>query len=385
MNRYIYIALQLSVLLNGYLFSARFLYVFDKFPWYTKSIIVNQITGLLDRGHEVNIYSRKKKSYEFIEDKIIEYNLLDKTIYETIPYKNLNSYDAIICQYGSEGKIFAKLKKKYNFRGKLVTCIRGGDITSKKELGDNLYNELFSVGDLFLPVCEYFKARLIALGCPFKKIAVLHSAIDSNQFAFKKRFLNNPFETINIVTVCRLYEEKAIDFVIRAIVEVKKKYKDFHIHYTVVGNGPEYDKLKTLIKKLSLEMDVDLLGWKSQEDIVRILDQSHIFVLPSVTAIRGAQEGIPNALKEAMAMGLPVISTYHAGIPELVEDGVSGILVPERELSSLIAALSYLIENSSLWAKMGEAGRKKVEKEFESVLINNQFFEIMSELLEINI
>jgi len=85
---------------------------------------------------------------------------------------------------------------------------------------------------------------------------------------------------------------------------------------------------------------------------------------PSVTARGGNKEGIPNIIKEAMAVGLPVISTFHGGIPELVRDGVSGFLVSERDPEALYEKLSFLIQNPKKWFEMGKAGRTTVENNF---------------------
>ena len=88
--------------------------------------------------------------------------------------------------------------------------------------------------------------------------------------------------------------------------------------------------MELLIRQLKLEKYITLYGWASQKEVISLLDNSHIFMLPSRKAPDGNEEGIPNALKEAMAMGLITIATWHAGNPELIEDKVSGFLVPEK-------------------------------------------------------
>lgn len=100
-----------------------------------------------------------------------------------------------------------------------------------------------------------------------------------------------------------------------------------------------------------------------------MLHSSDILLAPSVTAENGDQEGIPGSLMQAMACGLPVVSTLHSGIPELVEDGVSGFLAPERNAEVLAEKLEYLLEHPELWEPMGKAGRLRVAQDFE---INKQ-------------
>jgi len=111
------------------------------------------------------------------------------------------------------------------------------------------------------------------------------------------------------------------------------------------------------------------------------LDDSNIFVLPSITTRDGDQEGIPNAIKEAMARGLPVVSTYHAGIPELIEDGISGFLVPECNEKALAEKIEYVISHPEIWQSIEEAGRKKIEEEYDKEKINDRLIEIFNQLV----
>ncbi len=251
----------------------RVLFVLDKFPWYTRAIVVNQIVALIEHGFHVDIYSRRRKFSEKIDAKVHKYDLLSRTYYEDLPPR-LKDYHIIICQYGGEGKRFVGVIKKFKLKVKLVTCIRGGDITSKREIADKAYEQLFKKGDLFLPVCQYFKGRLVMLGCDDRKISVLHSAIDCSKFKYKYRTIS-PGEKIRILSVNRLYEEKANAYVIRAIAKIIPDCSN--IEYYIVGDGPERDRLESLVKKLKLEKVVKFLGWCDQEQVVRILQTSTYF------------------------------------------------------------------------------------------------------------
>jgi len=352
----------------------RILFVLDKFPWYTKMIIVNQMNTLIEHGHDVRIYSRTSKQSNYIEPDIQKYNLIGRTTYETLP-ADLNYFDIIVCQYGGEGKRLVPILKEKNYRGKLVTCIRGGDITSKLETEPHAYDELFQRGDLFLPVCSYFKYRLAILGCNESKIKVLHSAIDCSKFKFRERTMQ-PGKKIRIVSVSRLDEEKGIKYVIQAVAKLSKNYKN--IEYLIVGDGKKAEYLQGVIEHYGVGKTVKLTGWYSQDQVAELLDQADLFVLPSVTAERGSQEGIPNALKEAMACGLPVISTFHAGIPELIQDNVSGFLVPERDATSLARRIEYLINNPQIWPSLGRNARAVIEQNFENKRVNQQLLELVN-------
>jgi colanic acid/amylovoran biosynthesis glycosyltransferase len=101
-----------------------------------------------------------------------------------------------------------------------------------------------------------------------------------------------------------------------------------------------------------------------------------------LTSDTGDQEGIPNVIKEAMAMGLPVLSTFHSGIPELVTDGVSGLLVPERDAASIADALVYLIRHPEICKKMGEEGRRQVELKFDTNSLNKELEELYLRVMQ---
>jgi colanic acid/amylovoran biosynthesis glycosyltransferase len=122
-------------------------------------------------------------------------------------------------------------------------------------------------------------------------------------------------------------------------------------------------------------------GRQGQEAVREGLAQADVLVAASVTAADGDEEGIPNVLKEAMASGMPVVGTRHAGIPELVEDGISGWLVPERDVAALAAALARLAAEPERWASMGRAGRAKVEREYDIHRLNDRFAGMLETLI----
>ena len=340
------------------------LFVVGNFPAPSQIFILNIITGLIDKGHNVSIFSFRKGNHTSVHPNIKKYKLLDRVTYGNFPY-HVRNCDIVFCQFGYLGKKVFRLKKfaKWLKKKKVVVCFRGADITSHIKHDPNMYKQLFVQADLFLPVCDYFKKRLIALGCDSKKIIVHHSAIDCKQFFFRTQ--EKPSDRlIQIVSVCRLVKKKGIDHAIKAIALIAEKYPN--IHFTIVGEGPERTYFELLIRQLKLQDKVTMCGWKSQDQVVSILDKSHIFILPSRVASDGNEEGIANAIKEAMSMGLISIATWHAGTPELIEDGKSGFLVPEKSPSRLAKAIEYIIEHPEKWKAIGIAARKKVEEEFET-------------------
>jgi len=356
----------------------RILFVVGYFPVLSETFIINQITKLIDKGNEVFIYSFRKGNFKKVHSDVSKYHLLKRTSYGRFPSK-VPQFDIVYCQFGVQGAKLLKMKRRYKFKSKIVTCFRGSDISCYLRRRPRAYRELFRRGDLFLPVCKFFRQRLIKGKCDPKKITVHHSAIDCEKFSYKEEKLR-PGEKIRIATVGRLVEKKGIKYAIRAIAKLIKKYP--YIEYTIIGDGPLREELALLIKTLKLEDHVVLHGAATHSTIVTTLAKTHIFVLSSVDGSDGNQEGIPNVLKEAMACGIPVVSTFHAGIPELVEDGVSGLLTLQRNTGDLAKKIQYLITHPEVWGPMGRAGRKRVEQDFEIGKTVNKLERLFRALLE---
>ncbi len=399
------------------------------FPVLSETFILSLITGLIDRGHDLDIISldypakKNKKVHPVVE----QYRLLDRTHYLQVPpnilrrlgiclklllknfWKNpsaildsLNvfkygkqaaflwrvypllvlldrgSYDIVHCQFGVVALRVLDFVKSGVLKGRLVVSLRGSDISRHlKQEGRDVYNQLFEAADLFLPVSKYFKNRLIQLGCN-KKTIVFYDSVSCDKFFYDP--CPPAEDTVRIVTTGRLVEKKGIEYSIRAMAKVLKTHPN--VSYSIIGYGPLHNELQGLIQDLGVGGQVKFLGAKKQEEVVEIIRNSHLYLGPSVTAENGDQEGIPTTLKEAMAMGLPVVTTFHAGIPEMVEDGVSGFLVEERSVDCLAEKLNYLIEHPELWNAMGQAGRARIEEHFETNKLNDRLVEIYEQILK---
>jgi len=189
-------------------------------------------------------------------------------------------------------------------------------------------------------------------------------------------------QPVQIVSIARLVEKKGLEYGIRAVAKLAQTKPN--LKYFIVGDGLLRKKLEDLIYELDVSNIVELLGWKQQQEVLEILEQAHLLLAPSVTGIDDDQEGIPVVLMEAMAGGIPIISTYHSGIPELVENGISGFLVPEKDVDTLTEKLSYLIDQSAIWSDMGQAGRMYVEKNFEINQLNDQLVETYQSIVRSN-
>jgi len=220
----------------------------------------------------------------------------------------------------------------------------------------------------FVVAISEFNKQLMRKLCPTvseNKIHVIHCGVDPQRFHPAPRSIaRKPWQ---LLCVANLKEYKGQRYLIEACHILRQQGLDFECR--LVGHGKDRPKLERQIAELGLSDCVHLLGPKSQDEVADLMAAADAFVLPSVVQSNGKMEGIPVVLMEAMASKLPVISTRISGIPELVADGVSGLLVPPRDAQALAEALSTLYHNRAEAAAMGRRGREKVLAEF--VLADN--------------
>ena len=278
-------------------------------------------------------------------------------------------YDVIHAQFGTYGPLALRLVETGALSGKIVTSFRGYDATRYLKANPHAYAALFRQGRLFLPVSHTLAGRIVEAGCDPARVRVHHDGIDCARFRYVER---EPItdQAARVVMIGRLVEKKGIGYGIRAIARAVASGRA--VSCDIIGEGPLREELERLIRELGVGAHVSMIGARSHDEVVSVLARSHILVAPSVTAADGDEEGIPTTLKEAMATGLPVIGTVHAGIPELVEDGVSGFLVPERSVEALADRLMRLVDRPDTWAAMGRAGRRRIEQEFDADKLNDE-------------
>ncbi|MCG6136139.1 MAG: glycosyltransferase [Nostoc sp. LLA-1] len=404
-------------------------FIVNQFPTLSETFVLNQITGLIERGHEVEIYADQPGETQKYHPDVDKYKLCERTCYIGRPhnrllrilklfrlplanflknpsvfFKALNvskygleakslrllyasahllgrqaKYDIIHAHFGPNGQKGLFLRDIGVIEGKIVTTFHGYDVSKYIKLnGNNIYKPLFTHGNIFSPISNQMKYRLLELNCDEKKIIIHRVGIDCSKFSFTARHQPENGK-VKILTIARLAEKKGIEYGILAVSNLIKI--GINVEYNIVGDGPLAKDIQNLIKKLNISNYVKLLGWKQQQEVISIMDNSHIFLAPSITSETGDQEGIPTVIMEAMAMGLPVVSTYHSGIPELVENGVSGFLVPEKNVDALTERLHYLLKHPDMWGDMGRAGRKFVESHYNIDTLNEQLVEIYQNIV----
>ncbi|WP_114213094.1 colanic acid biosynthesis glycosyltransferase WcaL [Escherichia coli] len=398
-----------------------------KFPLSSETFVLNQITAFIDMGFEVEIVALQKGDTENTHAAWTKYNLAARTRWlqdeptgkvaklrhrasqtlrgihrkNTWQALNLKRYgaesrnlilsaicgqvvaplhaDVFIAHFGPAGVTAAKLRELGVIRGKIATIFHGIDISSREVLNHYTpeYQQLFRRGDLMLPISDLWAGRLQKMGCPREKIAVSRMGVDMTRFS--PRPVKAPATPLEIISVARLTEKKGLHVAIEACRQLKEQGMAFR--YRILGIGPWERRLRTLIEQYQLKDVVEMPGFKPSHEVKAMLDDADVFLLPSVTGADGDMEGIPVALMEAMAVGIPVVSTLHSGIPELVEADKSGWLVPEndaRALAQRLAAFSQL--DTDELAPVVKRAREKVEHDFNQQVINRELASLLQAL-----
>ena len=195
---------------------------------------------------------------------------------------------------------------------------------------------------------------------------ILNCGIDTNFFNRSIGTKYNrikSFDTINFLQISSLTEKKGHEYTLKALAIFKKKFPKKKIKYTICGDGPLRQTIMHQINQLFLTEEVELIGKITPLQAKEYLLKSEVFLHHSVTSGEGDQEGIPTAIMEAMAMGIPIISTYHSGLPELVSNNKNGILVEERNIDEYVTALEKILEFNSFIPESVE----KIKKSFSLV------------------
>lgn len=210
-------------------------------------------------------------------------------------------------------------------------------------------------------------------GLEIEKVHVVRCGVDRSIFRPPDPRPEN--ETFTILCVAGLEEKKGHRYLIEACRLLVDQ--DVAFRCLLIGGGPLLRQIEAQIMEYTLKEKVVLLGQQTREQVQRYLAQSDLFVLPSVRLPSGKQEGIPVALMEAMAMSLPVIATRLSGIPELVEDGKTGLLVPERDPEAIAEAIQKLAGSQSLRRTIGTAAYEKIVNEYDLQKNASQLYGLM--------
>lgn len=271
--------------------------------------------------------------------------------------------------FGQVGVDLLDMRPRDRFR--LVTSFYGFDVSllGRDPVWRARYQRLFSEGDAFLAEGTAMRRELLALGCPAHKVIVHRLGVPLNGLPFVAR-TPDASGTVKVLIAATFREKKGIPDALRAIGRVAQRHPNLRV--TLMGDsgdksGDEEERREILSLSSDMSHVVTWIGFQPYSSFTRILLDHHIFLSPSLTARDGDSEGgAPVAIIEAQATGMPIVSTTHADIPEVVVAGESALLSPERDVDGLANNLERLVTEPKLWKSMGRRGRDHVEKHHDS-------------------
>lgn len=287
--------------------------------------------------------------------------------------------DVVLAHFGQAGDIAACLRELGAFSAPIATVMHGVDVSEPLLAGKPLYPRLKRSGELILPISHRWASAFLDQGFEPSRVVVHRVGVTVPEAKASTPPPYRPGETLRLMTVCRLVEKKGTAVTLDALAELKRRGGPPFV-FTIVGDGPLRASLERRVTKLGLDDEVTFTGGLPRDRVVEQYRAHHLFVLPSVTSSTGDQEGVPTVLMEAMARGLVAVSTLHSGIPELVEDGVGGRLVPEHDATALASAIRELAERPQDWPPMQRSARAKVEAEFEINKLNDRLATLLADL-----
>ncbi|MBT8309153.1 MAG: glycosyltransferase, partial [Flavobacteriaceae bacterium] len=339
----------------------------NQFPAVSETFIRDQIIGILNNHIDVTIFTSYKNSDVSSIKGLVKYSLMQRTIKKdsilprnwflrlsrmlSILIANLltanskfylrslnflrfkrtsmnlrlfyqthfilkENPDVIHAHFGNNGMEAAYLKS-IGLPFKLITTFHGFDIRKGISEDNSYYDLLIDQADSILSISKYNRQNLMNFGFKHDQILDLNNGIDIEFFKPSDK-KDNSLDTIQIISVGRLTDEKAFDLAIKSIKNILKEFTEQEIHLTIIGEGPEYAELKGLIDSLHLKNNITLAGKKSSTEVRNMLQKSDFFLLSSKA------ESLPTVILEAQACGLPIVSSNVGSILDIVKEGIHG-------------------------------------------------------------
>jgi colanic acid/amylovoran biosynthesis glycosyltransferase len=350
----------------------------------SETFVQNQITTLrryrpivvchhLRQGNEFS-YEEGATAYDLLSEPV---GRVDRLAYRaarfTLPqtsaalarYARAQNAELLHYHFLTDARFLLGVKEKTQLPA--VVSAYGYDVSSFPTafggLGLRYIRTVFDRVECVIAMTDDMKHDLEALGCPEAQIRVHYHGINTVRFRYPERAYTVE-EPLTIFSCGRFIPKKGHSVLLEALHRVDPQAKRFKV--VLVGAGPRRPHLQHLVRSYGWENRVSFLGElpHTSTELIDHYRKADIFSLPSMAA-GGEKEGIPGTIVEAMASGLPVASTEHAGIPAVIESGKHGLLGPEGDVSALAEALDQLIGDPDLRARLGQAAARRAAEELD--------------------
>jgi glycosyltransferase involved in cell wall biosynthesis len=295
--------------------------------------------------HYIYFRLQQRKNKYYTKEALIKRFMLEHEI------------DLVLAEYGTSGSFITPICK--DLKVPLIVHFHGID-ASKYELLETFkegYQAMFKYASYVIAVSQRMLRDIINMGCPEEKVIYNIYGPNEEFTAIAPNYKSN-----NIIAIGHQNFKKAPYLTILAFNKVVTKHPNIKLHFA--GGGELLEVSVNLVNALGIQDKVVFHGKLPRKDVIALLKESFLFVQHSVVARDGNSEGTPVAILESMMAGLPVVSTYHAGIPDVVINGETGFLVDEKDVDAMADAISTLVKDRSKAERMGQAGRERAFKEF---------------------
>lgn len=334
-----------------------------------ESIVLAEITQNLDQFPWKPIYFMRNKYAYFAFRALRKLRIIS---YPAIYDRAIKRHEPLILHSHFADRGWHDLPIVRKYRLKHVVTFYGYDVNmlpTQKPIWKERYKELFDKADLFLCEGPHMAKCVVSLGCSKEKVKVQRFGVEVDKIPFAPRKIEDN-GILKILIAGTFREKKGIPYALEAIGMLKNKYPNIRV--TVIGDSTgqkreekEKKKILDIIKKYNLEPITRMLGFQPYSVLMEEAYKHHIFLSPSVTASDGDTEGgAPVTIIEMAASGMPVVSTWHCDVPEVIIDNISGFLVKERDPEALCNRLMMIVDNPLLLQEMGSKARKYVAERF---------------------
>jgi len=380
-------------------------YVLRKFPVLSETFILNEILELEAQGIEVHIFSvekpnasryhknlhKLKAQITYIPDLLEFKSLLSHrkksarqfptTFWNTLWYTLKQANPSLMLRFlqgcflsnAAKNERITHFHAHFATRATTVACLasmiskipysftaHAVDIF-KESLSKKALSRKIALAAFVITVSEYNKKYLSEkFQHAGPKLYKIYNGIDLKQFIPKERLPSEPF---TFLCVARIVEKKGHKFLIDACEILKNQNVNFVCK--LLGAGPLQREIEKSIQEKNLQNVIEILGAQTQDEVLNRFHQSHSYILTCTTGQNGDKDGLPVAMVEALACGLPVITTPMTGNPEVIKDAYNGFLVPFENPEKTAEAMKNLIENKTLYAKLCTQARSSVERSFD--------------------
>lgn len=385
------------------------------FPNVSTTFILDQVVCALDAGHEVDIYGTTPSRQPVQHPEVERYGLDGRTrylrfnhkathpalrvglitwtllshprlaarvrqqtkslgrLYDSAAFLPRQQYDVIHCHFGTTALRVLPALQAGVLQGPLLVTFHGQDVM-RRPVPD--YSKLFGSDAHYTANTGFLSQKALALGCPPERLIRFPMGVDPQRFTVGTAPLDAA--SPRVLSVGRLVEFKGFEYGLRAFAKVLATIPN--AYYDICGDGPLRAQLEALARELGVSSSVRFHGALPRQRVAELMNEASVFLLPGVVDQQGQVEAQGVVLLEAQASGVPVVASRVGGIPEVVRDGETGLLVAPKDVIATSEKLVALLSDPALRQRYSVAARAFVEREYDQRALNRRLLDLYASL-----